>query len=82
MPTNNSVKNGAEVLLAQLESQGTDCIFASPIAVMAPVWEALARHGDDTKVRYFRCRHELLAVTLASGYYKATGRSQTVFLPT
>jgi acetolactate synthase-1/2/3 large subunit len=49
---------------------------------MAPVWEALARHGDDTKVRYFRCRHELLAVTLASGYYKATGRSQTVFLPT
>ncbi len=33
-------------------------------------------------LRYFRCRHELLTVGLASGYYKATGRSQIVFLPT
>jgi acetolactate synthase I/II/III large subunit len=78
----NSAKNGAEVLLEQLESQGLDCIFASPIAVMAPVWEALARRGNDMQLRYFRCRHELLAVSLASGYYKATGRSQIVFLPT
>ena len=78
----NPAKNGAEVLLEQLESQGVDCIFASPIAVMAPVWEALARRGNDMKLRYFRCRHELLAVSLASGYYKATGRSQIVFLPT
>lgn len=77
-----AAKNGAEVLLAHLESQGVDCMFASPIAVMAPVWEALARRGNDMKLRYFRCRHELLAVSLASGYYKATGRSQIVFLPT
>lgn len=77
-----SAKNGAEVLLEQLESQGVDCIFASPIAVMAPVWEALARRGNDMTPRYFRCRHELLAVSLASGYYKATGRAQIVFLPT
>lgn len=74
--------NGSEVLLDQLEAQGVDCVFASPIAVMAPIWEALARRGDDAKPRYFRCRHELLAVSLAAGYYKATGRSQIVFLPT
>jgi acetolactate synthase I/II/III large subunit len=78
----HSAKNGAEVLLQQLESQGVECIFASPIAVMAPVWEALARRGSDMTLRYFRCRHELLAVSLASGYYKSTGRSQIVFLPT
>jgi acetolactate synthase I/II/III large subunit len=82
MPTANSVKNGAEILLEQLESQGVDCIFASPIAVMAPIWEALARRGGEMKLRYFRCRHELLAIGLASGYYKASGRSQIVFLPT
>jgi acetolactate synthase-1/2/3 large subunit len=35
-------KNGAQVILDLLEAQGTDCIFASPIAAMAPVWEALA----------------------------------------
>ena len=52
------------------------------IAVMAPVWEAMARHGNEMNLRYFRCRHELLAVSVASGYYKATGRSQIVFLPT
>ncbi|HKO17966.1 MAG TPA: thiamine pyrophosphate-dependent enzyme [Acidobacteriaceae bacterium] len=82
MPETNSAKNGAEVLLEQLNSQGVDCIFASPIAVMAPIWEVLARRGSELKLRYFRCRHELLAVSLASGYYKATGRSQIVFLPT
>lgn len=82
MPTANSDKNGAEVLLEQLESQGAECVFASPIAVMAPIWEALARRGNDINLCYFRCRHELLAVALASGYYKATGRSQIVFLPT
>jgi acetolactate synthase-1/2/3 large subunit len=82
MPDTHSPKNGAEVLLDQLESHGVDCVFASPIAVMAPIWEALARRGNDMKLRYFRCRHELLAVSLASGYYKATGRSQIVFLPT
>jgi acetolactate synthase-1/2/3 large subunit len=78
----HAAKNGAEVLLDHLESQGVDCIFASPIAVMAPIWEALARRGNEMRLRYFRCRHELLAVSLASGYYKATGRSQIVFLPT
>ena len=75
------VVNGADVLLNQLADQGVDCMFASPIAVMAPLWEALIRRGEGTGPRYFRCRHELLAVSLASGYYKATGRSQVVFLP-
>ena len=75
MPQTKSDMNGAEVLLEQLESQGVDCIFASPIAVMAPVWEALARRENEMKLRYFRCRHELLAVSLASGYYKASGRT-------
>src|SRR5262249_1721369 len=82
MPTTNPDQNGAEVLLEQLESQGSECIFASPIAVMATIWEALARRGNDINLRYFRCRPDLLAVALASGYYKATGRSQIVFLPT
>ena len=78
---NSPVGNGADVLLDQLADQGVDCMFASPIAVMAPLWEALARRNETEGPRYFRCRHELLAVSLASGYYKATGRSQVVFLP-
>jgi thiamine pyrophosphate-dependent acetolactate synthase large subunit-like protein len=77
-----SNRNGAAMLLDQLESDGIDCLFASPIAVMAPIWEELARRGDSLKLRYFRCRHELLAVAAASGHYQVTGRSQVVFLPT
>ena len=76
---------GAEVVLDLLQTHGVDCIFASPIAVMAPVWEALAQwreHHAPEHPRYFRCRHEILAVALASGYYKASGRAQAVFLPT
>jgi acetolactate synthase I/II/III large subunit len=77
--------SGAQVILDLLHEQGTDCIFASPIAVMAPLWEALAQRrarGAEERPRYLQCRHESLAVSLASGYYKATGRPQVVFLPT
>ena len=78
-------QNGAEVILDLLKAHGIDCIFASPIAVMAPLWEALAERrarGLAEAPRYFQCRHETLAVGLASGYYKVTGRPQAVFLPT
>jgi acetolactate synthase-1/2/3 large subunit len=78
-------QNGAEVILELLRCNGTDCIFASPIAVMAPLWEALAarrERGEPEVPRYFQCRHEMIAVAAASGYYKATGRAQAVFLPT
>src|SRR5262245_53644352 len=77
--------NGAEAILQLLQSHEIDCIFASPIAVMAPMWEAHAEprdRGEGEGPRYFQCRHESLAVALASGYYKATGRGQAVFLPT
>jgi acetolactate synthase-1/2/3 large subunit len=78
-------QNGAEVILELLQTNGTECIFASPIATMAPLWEALAarrERGEPEAPRYFHCRHEMLAVSAASGYYKATGRAQAVFLPT
>jgi acetolactate synthase-1/2/3 large subunit len=76
--------NGAEAILEFLKIQGTDFIFCSPIAVWAPLWEALAkRHerGEPDSPRYLNCRHEMLAVGLASGFYKATGRPQVVLLP-
>ena len=81
----NAPITGADGILDTLRAHGIDCIFASPIAVMAPLWEAMAQRrarGEPDAPRYVRCRHESLAVSLASGYYKATGRPQAVFLPT
>ncbi len=77
--------NGAEALLELLQTQGADYIFCSPIAAWAPLWEALAKRKATSNVetpRYLNCRHEILAVGLAAGYYKATGRTQAVLLPT
>jgi acetolactate synthase I/II/III large subunit len=84
MTTANTV-NGAEAILEFLRLQGTEYIFCSPIAVWAPLWEALAQRrerGEPESPRYLNCRHEILAVGLASGVYKATGRAQVVLLPT
>lgn len=77
--------NGAEAILEFLKRQETDYIFCSPIAAWAPLWEALAKRkerGEADRPRYINCRHETLAVGLASGYFKATGRAQVVLLPT
>ena len=82
MSGSNEPKTGAAALLDHIAEAGVDCLFVSPIAVMAPVWEVVAARGENEPPRYYRCRHETLAVSLASGYYKATGRSQVVFLPT
>jgi acetolactate synthase I/II/III large subunit len=83
--TETATVNGAEALLELFREQGTDYIFCSPIAAWAPLWEALAKRKATTNVetpQYLNCRHETLAVGLASGYYKATGRAQAVLLPT
>ena len=82
MPQDHDHRTGAEAVLDQLAEAGVDCMFVSPIAVMAPFWEVIAARGEDSVPQYFRCRHEVLAVSAASGYYKASGRPQAVFLPT
>jgi acetolactate synthase-1/2/3 large subunit len=81
----SDTRRGAEIILELLRTNGIECVFASPIAVMAPLWEALAarrERGEPEVPRYIQCRHETIAVAAASGYYKATGRAQAVFLPT
>jgi acetolactate synthase-1/2/3 large subunit len=86
MPLSKSEEmNGAEVLLELMQDQGTVYIFCSPIAVWAPLWEALAKQKElkgTESPKYINCRHETLAIGLASGYYKITGRPQVVLLAT
>ncbi|WP_444901549.1 thiamine pyrophosphate-dependent enzyme [Microbulbifer sp. SSSA007] len=79
--TTHPIYNGAYAIIDQLDANKVDCIFASPIAIMAPVWEVFAARENKINIRYFRCRHELLAVSLAYGYFKVKGKPQAVFLP-
>jgi acetolactate synthase-1/2/3 large subunit len=73
---------GAELLVELLESQGVEYIFCSPGTEWAPVWEALAKRKalGNHNLTYINCRHEMLAVSVATGYAECTGKLPAVLL--
>jgi len=75
---------GAEAFLRVLAGMGIDRIFSSPGSEWSPVWEQLAKAkalGEGVPL-YLSSRHEELAVGMASGYAKATGKLPAVMLHT
>lgn len=77
--------SGGEMILQVLEQYGVEALFTSPIAALAPLWEAIAKRDlarPGSIPAYYNCRHEVVAVSLAIGYYKATGKIAAVCLPT
>src|SRR5499433_3332546 len=75
---------GAESFLRVLASMGVERIFASPGSEWAPVWEYLAKPYDSPRdiPQYLSSRHEEIAVGMASGYAKATGKLSAVMIHT
>lgn len=74
---------GAGALLKALRGMGVERIFASPGSDWAPLWEALAQPWAPGEVpEYVSVRHEETAVSMASGYSKATGKLPAVMLHT
>jgi len=75
---------GAESFLRVLASMGVERIFASPGSEWAPVWEYLAKPYDSPSdiPQYLSSRHEEIAVGMASGYAKATGKLPAVMIHT
>jgi thiamine pyrophosphate-dependent acetolactate synthase large subunit-like protein len=74
---------GAEALLRTLRGMGVERIFASPGSDWAPLWEALARPEAAAQFpEYVSVRHEETAVSMASGWAKATGKLPAVVLHT
>ena len=76
--------SGAEAFLRLLGKIGVEYIFASPGSEWAPVWEYLAKpySPDDDIPQYLSARHEEIAVGMASGYAKATGKLPAVMIHT
>ena len=74
--------DGGEAILEAFRNLGVDYIISSPGSEWAPVWEALARQqiNETPGPRYINCWHETLAVNMATGYTRATGRMQAVLL--
>ena len=75
---------GADTLLRVLSNMGVDRIFASPGSEWSPVWEAFAKAKAQSEgvPLYISSRHEEVAVGMASGYAKSTGKLPAVMIHT
>ncbi|MBM4296627.1 MAG: hypothetical protein FJ143_02690, partial [Deltaproteobacteria bacterium] len=76
--------NGADTLLRVLSHMGVDHIFSSPGSEWSPVWEAFAKAKAQTEgvPQYITSRHEEVAIGMASGYAKSTGKLPAVMIHT
>ena len=74
--------DGGDAILEALRNLDVDYIISSPGSEWPSVWEALARQAIEERPgpTYINCWHETLAVAMASGYTRMTGRMQAVLL--
>ena len=75
---------GADTLLRVLSHMGVDRIFSSPGSEWSPVWESFAKAKAQSEgvPLYISSRHEEIAVGMASGYAKSTGKLPAVMIHT
>jgi acetolactate synthase-1/2/3 large subunit len=76
------IMHGGKAMVEVFKRAGVNYVFCSPGTEWPPVWEAFAeaKERGDTSIQYINCRHEALAVAMASGYTKVTGKPQAVLL--
>ena len=74
--------DGGEAILEAFRNLDIDYIISSPGSEWSPVWEALARQriNEADGPTYINCWHETLAVNMAVGYTRITGKLQAVLL--
>lgn len=74
--------DGGEAILEAFRRLKIDYVISSPGSEWAPVWEAFARQKVEgiEGPTYIDCWHETLAVDMALGYSRVTGRLQAVLL--
>ena len=74
--------DGGEAVLEAFRNLDIEYIIASPGSDWPSVWEALARQkvNEADGPRYIDTWHETLAVTMAMGYTRVTGKLQAVML--
>lgn len=80
--TQTPSRDGGDAILEAFRNLGIDYIISSPGSEWAPVWEALARQkiNETEGPTYINCWHETLAVDMALGYTRVTGKMQAVLL--
>jgi acetolactate synthase-1/2/3 large subunit len=73
------VEDAAHGYVEMLNRLGVDYVFSSPGSEFIPLWEHLARYNSEGKKPfYLNIRHEGAALSMAKGYYMASGRAQVL----
>ncbi|MCK4438710.1 hypothetical protein KAV47_06520, partial [Candidatus Bathyarchaeota archaeon] len=73
------VEDAAHGYVEMLHRLGVDYVFSSPGSEFIPLWEHLARYNSEGKKPfYLNIRHESAALSMAKGYYMASGRAQVL----
>jgi acetolactate synthase-1/2/3 large subunit len=69
-------RNGARLLVQNLEAQGVEYVFGIPGAKIDPVFDALL----DSRIKTVVCRHEQNAAFIAGGLGRLTGKAGVVLV--
>ena len=73
------VEDAGQGYVEMLNRLGVDYVFSSPGSEFIPFWEHLARYNaEQKKPFYLNIRHEGTALSMAKGYYMATGKAQVL----
>jgi len=81
LPRNRAeAEYGSDLLCELLGRLGHDYVFLTPGSSFRAVHDSLVNHTRNHKPQIVLCAHEEIAVAMAHGYAKATGRPSLVFL--
>jgi acetolactate synthase-1/2/3 large subunit len=80
MNVHTSVEFSAEAYLRRLAERGVECVFANPGTDFAPIVEALSRPGEKPYPRFVIVPHENVAMAMAHGYYRVSGKPAVVMV--
>jgi acetolactate synthase I/II/III large subunit len=81
-PVTDTARMSAEAFLARLADRGIDYVFANAGTDFAPIIEALSRGPGSNRVypRVITVPHENVAVSMAHGYYRVSGKPAVVMV--
>jgi len=77
-PLNDPGALAAGAMLKRMAERGVELVFANSGTDFAPIVEALARDTKGQLPRFVTVPHENLAVAMANGYYRMTGKPAVV----
>ena len=80
--TDTRTQNGmaAEAYIARLGARGIEYVFANAGTDFAPIVEALSQTRDAKVPRFMTVPHENVAMAMAHGYYRVSGKPAAVMV--